>query len=48
MNVLVIDIGGSHVKITVTGQKTERRMDSGPNLTATQMTAGVRELVKGW
>jgi polyphosphate glucokinase len=48
MNVLVIDIGGSHVKITVTGQKTERRMDSGPNLTATQMTAGVRELAKGW
>jgi len=48
MSVLVIDIGGSHVKIIVTGQKTERRMDSGPDLTAAQMTAGVRDLAKGW
>jgi len=48
MNVLVIDVGGTHVKILATGQKTERRMDSGPNLTAAQMAAGVRDLAKGW
>jgi polyphosphate glucokinase len=48
MNVLVIDVGGSHVKIMVTGQKAQRRMDSGPNLTAAQMAAAVRELAKGW
>lgn len=48
MKILVIDVGGSHVKIMVSGSKTERRMDSGPTLTAAQMTAGVRALAKGW
>jgi len=48
MNVLVIDVGGTHVKILASGQKTERRMDSGPALTAAQMVASVRELAKGW
>jgi polyphosphate glucokinase len=48
MNVLVIDVGGSHVKILATGQKVERRMNSGPTLTAEQMAGGVRSLAKGW
>jgi len=48
MKVLVIDVGGTHVKILATGQRTERRMDSGPGLTAAQMAAGVRELADGW
>ena len=48
MKVLVIDVGGSHVKILATGQKLERRMDSGPHLTARQMVSGVRALAKGW
>ena len=48
MKVLVIDVGGSHVKIMATGQKDERRMDSGPTLTAAQMAAGVKALAKGW
>jgi polyphosphate glucokinase len=48
MNVLVIDVGGSHVKIMVTGQKEERRIDSGPGMTAAQMVQGVRALAKGW
>ena len=48
MNILVIDVGGTHVKILATGQKTERRMDSGPAMTAAQMAAGVRALAKGW
>ena len=30
MNVLVIDVGGTHVKIMATGQTDERRMASGP------------------
>ena len=46
--VLVIDVGGSHVKIMVTGQREERRMDSGPTLTAAQMARGVRALAAGW
>jgi polyphosphate glucokinase len=48
MHVLVIDIGGSHVKIMATGRRVERRMDSGPTLTAEQMAAGVRALARGW
>lgn len=48
MNILVIDVGGSNVKIMMTGQKDERRMPSGPAMTAAQMTAGVRQLAKGW
>lgn len=46
--VLVIDVGGSHVKIMVTGEREERRMDSGPTLTAAQMARGVRALATGW
>jgi polyphosphate glucokinase len=48
MNVLVIDIGGTHVKILATGQKEERKFDSGPNMTPSKMAAGVRRLAKGW
>jgi polyphosphate glucokinase len=48
MKVLVIDVGGTHVKIMVSGQKAERRMDSGPGLTPAQMARGVRQLAKGW
>lgn len=46
--VLVVDVGGSHVKIMVTGEREERRMDSGPALTAAQMVRGVRKLAAGW
>lgn len=48
MNVLVIDVGGSHVKIMATGHRVERWMESGPTLTAEQMAAGVRALARGW
>src|SRR5690242_7106574 len=48
MNVLVIDTGGSHIKILVTGEKERRRFASGPTLTAEQMVAGVRKAAEGW
>jgi len=48
MNVLVVDIGGTHVKILATGQKQFREFSSGPKLTAKQMVAGVRRLAKDW
>jgi len=48
MNVLVIDVGGTHVKILATGQKVKREMESSPALTAEQMVAGVRALAQGW
>ena len=48
MNVLVIDIGGTHVKILATGQKEHREFKSGPKLTPGMMAAGVRHLAKDW
>src|SRR5260221_13125299 len=48
MNVLVIDIGGTHVKVLATGQDTHREFDSGPTLTPQRMVSGVRKLVADW
>ena len=48
MNVLVVDVGGTHVKILVTGQRQSREFPSGPTLTATQMVASVKKLAGGW
>jgi len=48
MKVLVVDVGGTHVKILASGQTEVRRMDSGPSLTPRQMVAGVKALAKGW
>jgi len=48
MNVLVIDVGGTHVKIFATGQKEVRKFPSGPKLTAAQMVSSVIELAGDW
>jgi polyphosphate glucokinase len=48
MNVLVIDIGGTHVKVLATGQDAHREFDSGPTLTPKRMVSGVRKLVVDW
>jgi polyphosphate glucokinase len=48
MNVLVIDVGGTHIKILATGQKEPRKFPSGPALTAKQMVAGVKKLAADW
>ncbi len=46
--VLVIDVGGTHVKALATGQRQERMFDSGPALTPKKMVSGVQRLVDGW
>src|SRR5271156_5319978 len=48
MNVLVIDIGGTHVKLLATGQDAPRQFLSGPELTSEQMVAGVVQAAAGW
>src|SRR5919198_2961400 len=48
MKVLVVDVGGTHVKILATGQKQPREFPSGPSLTAKQMVAGVKKLAGDW
>ena len=48
MKVLVIDIGGTHVKLLATGQDEPREFDSGPTLTPARMVAGVTKVGRGW
>ena len=48
MNVLVVDVGGTHVKVLVTGEREPRKFPSGPTLTAKQMVAGVKKVVGNW
>ncbi|HEY5752245.1 MAG TPA: ROK family protein [Chthoniobacterales bacterium] len=47
-SILVVDIGGTHVKLLVTGQTKRRDFDSGPTLTPQQMVTGVLQLVADW
>jgi len=46
--VLVVDVGGTHVKILATGQKEPRKVESGPKMTPTMMVDAVKELAQGW
>jgi len=48
MNVLAIDIGGTHVKILATGQNERQEFESGPKLTPQSMVASVKKLAKNW
>jgi polyphosphate glucokinase len=48
MNVLVIDIGGTSVKILASGQAEPRKFPSGPEMTPDRMVAGVKELAGDW
>jgi predicted NBD/HSP70 family sugar kinase len=46
--ILVIDIGGSQVKILATGESDPRTCRSGKRFTPTQMVAAVQALAEGW
>jgi predicted NBD/HSP70 family sugar kinase len=46
--ILVIDIGGTNVKMLATGQKEPRRFPSGPTLTPGSMVKQVKEATKDW
>jgi len=48
MNVLVIDIGGTGVKILASGQSERRRFPSGPTMTPQEMVSGVKDLATDW
>ena len=48
MKVLVVDVGGTHVKILATGQTEPREFPSGPEMTPGRMVAGVRKLAADW
>ena len=46
--ILVIDVGGTHVKALVTGQKEPVRIPSGPKMTARKMVKDVQKVAAGW
>jgi polyphosphate glucokinase len=46
--ILVVDVGGTRVKLLVTGKTSKRTMDSGPRLTPRAMVAGVKKLTADW
>jgi polyphosphate glucokinase len=43
--VLVIDVGGSHIKTRVSGRRDMRQIESGPTMTARQMVSKVLRLI---
>lgn len=46
--ILVIDVGGTHVKILASGEKQPREVASGPSMTAMRMVEAVKKLATGW
>jgi polyphosphate glucokinase len=46
--VLVIDVGGTNVKMLATGQSQPRKFPSGPAMTPEKMVKQVKAAVKGW
>jgi predicted NBD/HSP70 family sugar kinase len=48
MRILVVDVGGSHVKLLATGQSERVKLPSGPTLTPDAMVAAVRAATRDW
>jgi polyphosphate glucokinase len=48
MRILVIDVGGTHVKVVATGHKQRVEFPSGPKMTPAKMVAAVRAATVGW
>jgi len=48
MKILVIDVGGTHVKVLATGHRKPIKIPSGPTMTAKKMVELVRKPTAGW
>jgi polyphosphate glucokinase len=48
VKILAIDVGGTHVKVLLSGQKVPRKAVSGPTMSARRMVAMVMKLADGW
>jgi polyphosphate glucokinase len=46
--ILVVDVGGTNVKILATGQTQPRKLPSGPKMTPARMVAGIKKLAPDW
>src|SRR6266852_5837422 len=48
MNILAIDVGGTHVKVLASGRRKPLEIPSGPKMTAKEMVRQVRQGTAGW
>jgi polyphosphate glucokinase len=48
MKILAIDVGGTHVKVLMSGEREPRKFESGPTLTAKRMVDGVKKITAEW
>src|SRR5262245_3176477 len=48
MKILVIDVGGTHVKLLASGRRAPIKIPSGPSLTPRRMVTAVKRLTEGW
>jgi polyphosphate glucokinase len=48
LNILAIDVGGTHIKVLATGRRTPLEIPSGPQMTAKEMVRDVRKGTAGW
>jgi polyphosphate glucokinase len=46
--ILVVDAGGSHIKLMLSGSAERIKFDSGPRFTPRQLMAGIRKYAGGW
>lgn len=46
--ILVLDVGGTHIKMFATGQRLARKVVSGPTMTPQEMVQNVKRLTKDW
>jgi len=48
VKVLVVDVGGSSIKVSTNGRNNPIRIPSGPELTAARMVGAVKQATAGW
>ena len=48
MKILVVDVGGTNVKILASGRRTPIKIPSGPSMTPSAMVRAIHEVTRGW
>jgi polyphosphate glucokinase len=48
VNILAIDVGGTHVKVLASGHKDPRKISSGPTMSARRMVSAVKRATTDW
>src|SRR3984957_3299114 len=48
LSILVIDVGGTNIKLLMTGQKAPLKIPSGPSITAAKMARLVKNATRSW